>query len=66
MADKNKGGRPATDRKNAMTVRLSDEAKELLDGQRNKSAFIDGLVRGKITRIRCPHCGKVFIIKEEE
>ena len=64
--NKNKGGRPRTDRDTAVTVRLSREAVEALTGEHNKSELIDGLIRGKVTRVRCPHCGKVFTIKMEE
>ena len=65
MAQKNKGGRPETDRKNAITVRISDEAVRLLEGEHNKSELIDSLIQGRTARIQCPHCGKVFIIKTE-
>lgn len=66
MKKQNKGGRPETDRKNAVTVRLSDEAVRLLSGEHNKSAFLDGLIRGKQAQVECPHCGKVFTIKTED
>lgn len=66
MAQKNKGGRPETDRKNAITVRLSDEAVALLDQERNKSAFLDALIRGNAMKVKCPHCGQVFTIKTEK
>ena len=63
---RNKGGRPHTGRDNRMNIVLSDEAKTLLAAQPNKSAFIDALVRGEATQIKCPHCGKVFTIKTED
>jgi uncharacterized OB-fold protein len=49
-----------------MNIVLSSEAVALLNAQPNKSAFIDALVRGEATQIKCPHCGKVFIIKTED
>ena len=60
---RNKGGRPHTGRDNRMNIVLSNEAVALLNAQPNKSAFIDALVRGEATQIKCPHCGKVFTIK---
>jgi len=45
--NKNKGGRPRTDRDTAVTVRLSREAVEALTGEHNKSELIDGLIRGR-------------------
>jgi len=60
---RNKGGRPHTGRDNRMNIVLSNEAVALLNAQPNKSAFIDALVRGESTQIKCPHCGKVIIIK---
>lgn len=63
---KSKGGRPRTDRDTAVTVRLSREAVDALAGEHNKSELIDGLIRGNITRVRCPHCGKVFMIRTKE
>lgn len=66
MSMKNKGGRPETDRKNAITVRISDESVALLDQEHNKSELIDSLIRGRVARIQCPHCGKVITIKTED
>ena len=66
MAQKNKGGRPKTDRKNSITVRISDEAQRILDGEHNKSELIDALIRGKAARLQCPHCGKMIKIKTED
>ena len=60
------GGRPHTDRVNRMNIVLSDEATQLLAGQKNKSAFIDALIRGEIAQVKCPKCGEVFTIKTEE
>lgn len=65
MERKNKGGRPRTDRTNAVTVKLTDEAVAILNQHPHKSAFIDALIRGEATQIKCPHCGKVFTIKTE-
>lgn len=65
MNSKNKGGRPETDRKKPITVRLSNEAVALLNQEHNKSAFLDALIRGKAVKIECPHCGKVITIKTE-
>lgn len=66
MSMKNKGGRPETDRKNAITVRISDEAVRILEGVHNKSELIDSLIQGRTARIQCPHCGKVITIKTED
>lgn len=38
-------GRPATDRKYPISVRISREAAELLETVANKSEFIDELIR---------------------
>lgn len=64
--DKNKGGRPRTGRNIPVTVKLSDEALTLLKGERNKSAFIDRLIRGEVAQVKCPCCGEVFLIRKEE
>jgi hypothetical protein len=66
MAQRNKGGRPRTDRNTAVTIRLSDEALAVLNEQPNKTAFIDALIRGEIMQIQCPHCGKTITIKTED
>jgi uncharacterized Zn-finger protein len=66
MAQRNKGGRPRTDRNTAVTIRLSDEALAVLNEQPNKTAFIDALIRGEVSQVECPHCGKVFTIKTED
>jgi len=66
MAQRNKGGRPRTDRNTAVTIRLSDEALAVLNEQPNKTAFIDALIRGEVAQVECPHCGKVITIKTEE
>jgi hypothetical protein len=66
MAQRNKGGRPRTDRNTAVTIRLSDEALAVLQEQPNKTAFIDALIRGEVAQVECPHCGKVFTIKTED
>lgn len=66
MEEKNKGGRPRTGRENAVTIRLSDEALAKLKQQPNKTAFIDALIRGTVTQIECPHCGKVITIKTDQ
>jgi hypothetical protein len=66
MAQKNKGGRPRTDRNTAVTIRLSDEALAVLQEQPNKTAFIDALIRGEIVQMQCPHCGNTFTIKTED
>lgn len=63
---KNKGGRPQTGRNTAVTIRLSDEAIALLNQEPNKSAFLDGLIRGTTIKVKCPHCGNVFTLKTEE
>ena len=39
------GGRPVTDRNVAVTIRISQEAAEILKEQRNKSEFIDTLIK---------------------
>ncbi len=62
----NKGGRPHTGRDNRVTIKLSNEAVALLAAQPNKSAFIDKLIRGEVTQVKCPHCGKVITIKTED
>lgn len=56
----NKGGRPRTGRDKPITIKLSDEAKALLDQKPNKTAFINALVRGDVAQVKCPHCGKVI------
>ena len=38
-------GRPATGRKNRVTVRLSAEAYDILKAQKNQSAYIDELIK---------------------
>ena len=38
-------GRPATGRAHAITVRISQEAADILSGVGNKSAFIDKLIK---------------------
>lgn len=38
-------GRPATGRAHALTVRISQEAADILSGVGNKSAFIDQLIK---------------------
>ena len=38
-------GRPATGRSKAVSVRLTEEAYAILKGKRNKSAYIDRLIR---------------------
>lgn len=65
MTQKKKGGRPATERKTPITIRLSDEAVALLKNQSNKSAFIDSLIRGKLAQIECPNCHTIITIKAE-
>lgn len=60
---KNNGGRPHTDRTNRKNIKLSDEAIALLASCKNKSAFIDALIRGEAAQIKCPDCGKIFTIK---
>ena len=42
------GRRPETDRKFAVTVRISQEAKDVLDGVKNKSEYIDRIIKLKI------------------
>ena len=66
MSEKNKGGRPHTDRTNPLSVKITDEAKDILKQHSRKSAFIDALIRGEATQIKCPHCGKVITIKTKE
>lgn len=39
------GGRPSTDRNIAISVRISQEANELLKQQKNKSEYIDRLIK---------------------
>ena len=39
------GGRPFTDRKVAVTVRISQEASDILNEQKNKSEFVDSLIK---------------------
>ena len=39
------GGRPSTDRNVAVTVRISQEAADILSQQKNKSEFIDTLIK---------------------
>jgi hypothetical protein len=39
------GGRPSTDRNVAISVRISQEANELLKQQKNKSEYIDRLIK---------------------
>lgn len=62
----NKRGRPETDRKNTITIRISDDALRILDGEHNKSELIDALIRGKAARLQCPMCGKTITIKTED
>ena len=38
-------GRPATGRTHAISVRISSEAYELLRGKKNKSEYIDWLIK---------------------
>jgi hypothetical protein len=50
MQKANKGnkaamGRPATGRNYALSVRVSKEAKDIVDQQENKSEFIDNLIK---------------------
>ena len=66
MDNKNKGGRPKAGRENAKTFRLSDEAVALLEKERNKSAFVDSLIRGKVSRLECPNCGEVITVRKED
>lgn len=42
------GRRPETDRKFVVTVRVSKEAKEKLDTVKNKSEWIDRVIKEKI------------------
>ena len=39
------GGRPVTDRNVAVTIRISQEAADILSQQKNKSEFIDMLIK---------------------
>ena len=39
------GRRPETDRKVAVTVRISQEAKDILDKVKNKSEYIDKIIK---------------------
>ena len=39
------GGRPETDRKVPVTIRISQESADILKEQRNKSEFIDTLIK---------------------
>lgn len=39
------GGRPVTDRNVAVTIRISQEAADILKAQKNKSEFIDTLIK---------------------
>ena len=39
------GGRPVTDRNVAVTIRISQESANILKEQRNKSEFIDTLIK---------------------
>ena len=39
------GGRPVTDRNVAVTIRISQEAADILSQQKNKSEFIDTLIK---------------------
>lgn len=64
--DRNRGGRPRTERSTPVTVRLSSQAVELLAGEHNKSALLDALIRGKAMKMRCPHCGGMITVKVEE
>jgi hypothetical protein len=55
MAEKNPnwggyrgGGRPATDRNVAVTVRISQEAADKLKTVKNKSEFLDRLIKENI------------------
>ena len=66
MIEKNKGGRPHTDRTNPLSVKITDEAKDILKQHPRKSAFIDALIRGEAAQIKCPDCGKVIKLKAEE
>lgn len=63
---KSKIGRPYTNLVNRKTIKLSNGAIELLASQRNKSAFIDALVRGEVTQVKCPKCGEIITIKTIE
>lgn len=38
-------GRPSTDRKVVLSVRISQEASDLMEGVANKSAYIDNLIK---------------------
>jgi hypothetical protein len=39
------GGRPVTNRNVAVTIRISQEAADILSQQKNKSEFIDTLIK---------------------
>ena len=39
------GGRPTTDRNIAVTIRISQEASDILNEQKNKSEFVDSLIK---------------------
>ena len=66
MKQQSKGGRPRTGRDTSVTIKLSDEALAVLNGQPNKTAFIDALIRGDVSKVKCPHCGNLITIKTEE
>lgn len=66
MERRNKGGRPRTDRTNAVTVKLTDEAVAILNQHPRKSAFIDALIRGEVAQVKCPNYGAVITIKTED
>lgn len=38
-------GRPATDRRKMLSVRISEEAHEMISGVKNKSEYIDTLIK---------------------
>ncbi len=61
--EKNKGGRPNTGRDTTVSLRLSDEAVNLLKKEKNKSKFVDELICGKIARLKCPHCDNMIDIQ---
>lgn len=51
MNQKNLGGRPTTGRSSAISVRISPDAKRMLgEMTRNKSEFIDSLIRDQYAR----------------
>lgn len=64
--NRNKGGRPHTNRVNRTTIKLSNEAVALLSQQPNKSKFIDALIKGEVAQVKCPNCGKVLTIKKKD